>query len=166
MNADGSNQINLTNDPAYDADAAWSPDGKKIVFVSNRAGDGFRVYTIDPDRGNTRAITTTGNTFGFVYPAWSPDGKQLAFADSVGQGTEVFVSDAKGMNRKQLTKLGGLNSYAAWSPDGKKIAFQHHADYQAPGTLHIMDADGSNLKEVISKNEGPAEGGRPAWRPK
>ena len=79
--------------------------------------------------------------------------------------TELFVRDLDGQNKKQLTRLGGQNSLAAWSPDGKKIAFQHSQRGAPVGSLYIMNADGSDPKEII-RGEGPIEGGRPAWRPK
>jgi Tol biopolymer transport system component len=78
---------------------------------------------------------------------------------------EIFVVDANGENAKQLTKLGGQNSYAAWSPDGKQIIFQHCESFNKPGPVMIMDADGANQKEIL-KSEGYIEGGRASWKPK
>src|SRR5207245_1783458 len=148
-----SNQTNLTKNPAYDADPAWSPDGKKILFVTDRDGDGFRVYSMDADGKNEKDLSKAGNRMGFVYPAWSPEGTKIAYAGTVlngtSPGTEIFVMDAAGDNIKQLTKLGGQNSYAAWSPDGKKIIFQHHDSYDKPGPVYIMDPDGSNQKVIL-----------------
>jgi Tol biopolymer transport system component len=74
----------------------------------------------------------------------------------------VFVCDANGKNRKQLTKLGGQNSLAAFSPDGKKIAFQHVPQGQGAGSLYIMNADGSNPKEIL-RGEGSIDASRPVW---
>ncbi|HEV3259045.1 MAG TPA: hypothetical protein VG013_19390 [Gemmataceae bacterium] len=165
MDADGTNQTNLTNDKAYDADPTWSPDGKKIAFASNRAGTGFRVYVMDADGKNVKDISKTDNTRGYVYPAWSPDGKHIAYGEAAKDSLEVFVCDPAGGHKKQLTKLGGMNSLAAWSPNGKQIAFQHVNAGDTVGTLYLMDADGGHAKEV-SGVEGPAEGGRPAWAPK
>ena len=76
------------------------------------------------------------------------------------------IIDADGSNKKQLTKLGGHNSYSSWSPDGKKIVFQHNDGQGGNGSLWVMDADGGNAKEVDAKADLPAEGGRVAWRPK
>jgi Tol biopolymer transport system component len=166
MNADGSNPINLTKDTAYDSDVAWSPDGKKLAFASNRSGQGFRVYVMDADGKNVQDISKEDNPAGFVYPAWSPDGKRIAYTHLAENALEIFVCDADGSNRKQLTKLGGGNSYAAWSMDGKKIAFLHINEGDEAGTPHIMDADGTNAKPILPKPEGPIEGGRLAWKPK
>jgi Tol biopolymer transport system component len=70
-----------------------------------------------------------------------------------------------GANRKQITRLGGSNARPAWSPDGKYIAFQHMDGNSQFSSLYIMEADGSNPVEII-KAEGPAETGRPSWKPK
>ena len=120
---------------------------------------------MDADGKNLEDLSKTDNQNGYVYPAWSPDGKKLAYAEPGENGLEIFVIDADASNKKQLTKLGGLNSLSAWSPDGKKIAFQHTEQGEQTGSLYIMDADGGNQKEII-KGEGPTEGGRPAWKPK
>ncbi len=165
MDADGANPVNLTNDPAFDADPAWSPDGKKIVFASTRGGQGFCLYVMDADGSNVKPFTSVPNNYGYSSPAWSPDGQRIAFSEPVDQGLEIFACDVDGKSKKQLTKLGGLNTQCAWSPDGKKIAFNHVARGFADGSLYIMEADGSNPTEILVA-EAPMEGGRPAWKPK
>lgn len=60
MAADGSNQVNLTNNPADDTDPVWSPDGSQIAFVSNRdngEGGGQFIYVMDADGSNVRQLT-------------------------------------------------------------------------------------------------------------
>src|SRR5205085_7624127 len=104
------------------------------------------------------------NMNGYVYPAWSPDSKKLAYAEPTDAGLEIFMIDPDGSNKKQLSKLGGLNTYAAWSPDGKQIVF-HHSGGNEDGIIYLMEADGSNPKEIL-KGEGPDQGGRAAWKPK
>lgn len=69
MNEDGSNQQNLTNSPANDSGAAWSPAGDKIVFGSDRDGD-WEVYLMNPDGSSVTQLTA--NTVGDGAAAWSP----------------------------------------------------------------------------------------------
>ena len=57
MDADGGNQEKLTNHPAYDADPAWSPDGAKIAFVSNRNSGVSQIYVMDADGKNPIRLT-------------------------------------------------------------------------------------------------------------
>ena len=67
-NADGSAQTNLTNNPARDEYPAWSPDGSKIAFQSNRDG-GPRIYVMNADGSGQTKLTNQGDE----YPAWSPE---------------------------------------------------------------------------------------------
>ena len=73
MNADGSEQNNLTNNPARDSSPAWSPDGKKIVFPSDRDGN-YEIYVMDADGSGQKRLTNNSAYDG--APTWSPDGKK------------------------------------------------------------------------------------------
>jgi TolB protein len=145
-------------------DPVFSPDGKRIAFVSYRDGNGFRLYVMDADGKNVTKLTDDGNPIGFGYPAWSPDGKTIAYGHGDGNGVDVYTVGADGKDRKQLTKLGGVTTYPCWSADGKRIAFFSQTGAEK-GAFHLMDADGGNVKELL-KDEAHVEGGRPAWRPK
>jgi TolB protein len=145
-------------------DPAFSPDGKRLAFVSFRDGAGFRVYAADADGKNVTKLTDDANPAGFGYPAWSPDGKAIAFGFSGEGGLNVYTVGADGKGAKQLTKAGGLTTYPAYSPDGKKLAYFSQTTGDK-GAFYVADADGSDAKEVV-KDEAPVEGGRPAWRPK
>ncbi len=69
MNADGSNQTNLTNNPADDYNQVWSPDGRQIAFVSGQGGNG-EIYVMNADGSNQ--INLTNNPAGDGGQAWSP----------------------------------------------------------------------------------------------
>ena len=71
MDADGSNQTRLTDNPASDTVPAWSPDGTKIAFQSGRDGNN-EVYVMDADGSNQTRLTN--NPAGNTVPAWSPVG--------------------------------------------------------------------------------------------
>lgn len=69
MNADGSGKINLTSNSAVDLSPAWSPDGAKIVFSSDRDGDSD-IYTMDADGSNLVQVTNARYDEG--QPDWQP----------------------------------------------------------------------------------------------
>ncbi len=69
MDADGGNQTNLSNNPAYDDHSTWSPDGSRIAFTTLRSGD-YEVYAMDADGGNPTNLTNSTNVD--EIPAWSP----------------------------------------------------------------------------------------------
>src|SRR3954451_14798933 len=76
VNPNGSGATQITPGTASDDDPAWSPDGTKIAFSSNRDGNG-EIYTMNPDGSGATRITT--NAAADVQPTWSPDGTQIAF---------------------------------------------------------------------------------------
>jgi len=89
MNADGTKQTQLTNDPAADYGPAWSPDGSKIAFFSDRDGD-FEVYVMDADAKESGVVQLTHNdTFRDDDPVWSPDGSQICFHSNPGATVEL-----------------------------------------------------------------------------
>ena len=109
MNADGSNQIRLTNNPAEDRDPVWSRDGQRITFSRKSAG----IWEINADGTNEHRIAD-----GFS-PDWSPDGQRLAVTDFDASAFAVFLVNPDGTNRVRLTNTGFLDSSsAAWQTLG------------------------------------------------
>ena len=69
MDADGSNQSRLTDNPYYDENLSWSPDGTKIAFASDRDGNG-EIYVMNADGSNQTRLTS--DPADDYYPSWSP----------------------------------------------------------------------------------------------
>ena len=127
MNADGSQPIQLTDNPAAQDQAPdWSPDGKQIVFQSDRDGH-FELYVvIMSDLGEVVGLNRLTNTDcrscttqpRNLDPAWSPDGRYIAFDSdrdfAEEQIRQLFVMNADGSNQKSLTSLPGENGHAGW----------------------------------------------------
>src|SRR6185295_9164422 len=99
---------------------AWSPDGRTIVFVSWRDGNG-EVYAMDANGSGPRNLTQ--NPANDVRPAWSPDGGRIAFASRRDGNSEVYVMNADGSGPRNLTRSRASDDYPTWSPDGQRIAF-------------------------------------------
>jgi TolB protein len=160
--ADGKNPAVIGDGDAWDP--AFSPDGKQLAFVSTRDNGWFKLYAMSADGENATKLVDSGNNLGFAYPAWTPDGKRIAFAHLVKGALEVHVVDADGKNLTKLTDFGGYSVYPAFSPDGKRLAYVQYKGGEKAELL-VADADGKNPKAIL-KEFTPAEGGRPAWRPK
>lgn len=154
MDADGKNQIKLTatNEDRY---PAWSPDGKKIAFMSNRDGN-YEIYILniesvikDIDDKEQKNLTNKEGAWD-GDPAWSPDGKKIAFASTRDGNYEIYLIDVDGKNVKRLTESKGDDRFPNWSQDGKKIVFMSESKKSGSPEIYIMDADGKNPKQLTN----------------
>ena len=80
MNSDGSGQRQMTNNPAADFHPRWSPDGKKLLFVSTRE-NGTQAWVLPVDGGEAKQLTDIST--GVSNPEWTPDGKSIIFSSTV-----------------------------------------------------------------------------------
>lgn len=148
---DGSGEVRVA-DLAAEAAPAWSPDGQKLVFASDRDGD-RDIYVVNVDGSDLTNLTDDADRDG--DPAWSPDGTQLAFTEPEG----VSIMRLDGSGTRPLTTIGGASP--VWSPDGRQIAFKE------AGEIAVRDADGSDLR-IVSLQRGNTTltfAGPPAWSP-
>jgi Tol biopolymer transport system component len=117
MNADGSGLRRLTRMAQVNYSLpSWSPDGRKIVFVSERDGN-FEVYVMDADGSGQRNLTR--NPAHDSDPAWSPDGRRIAFVTKRDGNFEVYVMDADGSGQRNLTRNPAPDRSPVWSPGTK-----------------------------------------------
>ena len=161
MDADGKNQIRLTNHPIGSSAPSWSPDGKKIAFVSMRNGGINQIYVMDSDGKNVRKITEGAHD---STPAWSPDGRTIAY-DGHEDGEEnrkIHLIAPDGTNRRRLAgDIPSWDTSAAWSPDSQRIAFVSSRGIWG-NEIYVMNADGTNQKRLT--RDGWDDRG-PAWSP-
>ena len=121
MNPDGSEQVNLTQHPATDLGAVWSPTGEQILFVSDRQGTRARdLYLMDADGGNVRRVFKKKTTDWRGNATWSPDGKQFAY-ESVDWDRLKFGLYLGTFGEEDAERLP-YGASPAWSPDGSEIA--------------------------------------------
>ncbi len=166
VNPDGSGITRLTDSPGRDTAPAWSPDGSRIVFESDRGSDtGVDVYVMDADGSNPTRLTETGMN---LTPSWSPDGTKIVFSSHRDDGEGIFVMNSDGSGETLLLSDPSLYSTPVWSPQGTTIAFDSERDdsgcTQGPCNydVFVMNADGSG---VVRLTDSPAFDGFPAWSP-
>ena len=172
-NLDGSGYRRLTDADGSDLVPAWSPDGSKIAFVSNRvvydgsslssqkSRDNFNVYVMDADGSNVRSLAPgvflrtnrylAGNPYEVTppeLPVWSSNG-QLAF----GSGTSLYTGHPE---KSGAVSLGLASAEPAWSPDGEWVAWAYHepdstrdvVSYHG-ATIYVARIDGSETRKVV-----------------
>ena len=98
----------------------WSPDGKRISFISDRTGN-YDIWTATPQGDDLRQLTT--NKSDDVYGTWSPDGQRMAFLSTRSGEVSIWVMNADGSDQHQVSAGGNGDWGTAWSPDGQKILF-------------------------------------------
>lgn len=140
MDASGGNVRNLTQHPALDSDPDWSPDGKQILFLSNRDG-GINTYVMDADGQNVRQLTNYPPDGEFAdMPMWSPDGSQIVFEWVQAGGSGIYVMNTNGRDVQPVSppEQGSRKGHAAWSPDGQQMLYFTWKDNQVRlGTLML-----------------------------
>ena len=147
ITTESNNPIKLSSAGPNNWNPVWSPDGKSIVFFSDRRGKGQdQIFVVNADGSGETQLTN--DEFNNVFPSWSPDGKRIIFGSNRGgKGNEsIYVMDADGSNL-HLLNPSIRAEFARWSPDGKKLAFVSAVEF--PDTqIYIADADGSNPTQV------------------
>jgi Tol biopolymer transport system component len=148
--------IQLTSE-GQNGEPSWSPDGKHIVFSSNRDGE-TGIYTMKADGSAQQPLTQCLGSASM--PAWSPDGSKVIF---VGECEEidddaVYVVDVESHELTRLTHDSGNYLHPSWSSKGDRIAFVFE-DKNYIAYIFIMNADGSEIEELTTNAS------RPVWCP-
>lgn len=170
VNGQGLHRMTMT--PGYDAEATIAPDGRTIVFTSIKEGD-LDLYAMSLDGRHVRRLTTEIGYDGGAF--FSPDSKRIVYRAShptnqteldaykallaqnlVEPGQlEIFVMNADGSDKRQVTSNGSSNFAPYFHPDGKRIIFssnQHDRGKDGPPTFHLylINDDGTGLEQVTT----------------
>src|SRR2546425_995782 len=149
MNADGSGVTRLISDAFA---TAWSPDGKRIAFASNRRG-GDEVFVMNADGSGVTQLTN--NDFVRDFPtAWSPDGKQIAFQSTRDGDEEIFIMNADGTDQTQLTfNQGVFDAVPGWTAGRRDEATGGRCLSPPTGLKSWWPGDG-DVGDLIGGNHG------------
>jgi len=143
MNSDGSDVRQITNDPEFDAEPMWSPDGKRIFFISGREGD-FAVFSMDENGGHLVNLTNSSGSEGPV--GFSGDGTRIIlFGSTPDQPSirQLWITDLEGHGRRQISSFKEKIYRVDFSPDKKRYAFSGKRE----GNFEIYVSDAMNLPE-------------------
>jgi Tol biopolymer transport system component len=134
VRVDGMALERLTDDPAFDDQAALAPDGNSLAFVSTRAAGTTDIYILDLKTRTVRNLTNSPG--GDFRPSWSPDGRWIAFSSDRGtklqrsagtwehvHAASVYVVGADGRDLRKVSSAGQLAGSPKWSPDGARVVF-------------------------------------------
>ncbi len=162
----------LTTETGYDAEGAYSPDGKQIVFASNRAAytgelgpeDKVRlerdqayfldIYVMNADGSNVRRLTDVPGYDG--GPFWSADGTKITWRrfSEDGARAEIFTMNADGSGQKRLTDLGVLSWAPYFHPSGDYLIFATNKHGFGNFELYLVDAEGRREPVRVTDREG------------
>jgi Tol biopolymer transport system component len=152
MNADGTSQVQLTNDGLFDQDAHFSIDGTKIAFDSyNPNTNSADIWVMNADGSNPVNLTNNPSGTYSYFPNFTINGTQIVF-ESGTSNTDIFLMNADGTSPVQLTSNAGSNILPAISPNGQLIAFA--SDRASPGSgqvdIYTMSIAGAAVTRVTT----------------
>ena len=140
---DGHNPRAIVNSRYSIISPRWSPNGKKIAYVSFEKKKPV-IYVQDIETGKRTLLANfRGNN---SAPAWSPDSKKLAIVLTYSANSQIYTIDADGKNIKQLMRTRSINTEPAWSPNGKEIYFS--SDRAGSAQIYKVDVDTNEVVRV------------------
>jgi TolB protein len=147
INPGGGDKIQLTHNNNDEFSLSYSPNGKKIVYVSGYVNE--EIYTIDAFGGGKTQLTH--NNKADFDPSYSPNGKKIVYVSGDGNDGELYTIDVRTGHRVQLTHNNTDDYYPSYSPNGKKIVYVS-GDGDA-SELYTIDASGGGKTQITHNNK-------------
>ncbi len=149
----------LTSSPAVDTSPSFSPDGKQIVFVSDRNG-GPQLFLMDIDGSTATQVSSHGPYNS--SPDWHPTGPWIAYSSQTSGGFDIRILNVQTGFDRRLAGGRGRCEDPSWSPCGRYIAFTWYSRKLGTQDLYLVSADGLSLQRLTSDG-GPYSA--PSWQP-
>ena len=146
----------LTSGSSIDTEPSWMPDGKSLLFTSDRSG-GPQIYRVSVKGGKAKRLTFDGNYN--AAPDSSPDGKFMAYVHNGGNGFRIAVMDLQS-NVMRIVTNGSLDEGPSYAPNGSMIIYA--TANHGRGVLAAVSSDG-RVKQKLRLTEGDVR--EPAWSP-
>jgi Tol biopolymer transport system component len=144
-NADGTNQIKITNSALVDTFDDWSPDGTRFVFTRSTDFAGIGDIWVANSDG-TNPLNVTNNPANDEQPVWSPDGTRIAFTSNRSGVYAIWIINSDGTNPTRLTNSTANEDIPVWSPDGTRIAYRRATGRNI--NIWVVNIDGTNPIDV------------------
>ena len=160
MEKNGNNADNIPFVEGWDP--TWSPDGKQILFASDRNGP-VQLFVMRNDGKNLHQISNLPTIRG--RSDWSPDGQYIVTYSGEAWHRELYIMNADGSEARQLTPTGGNSQGPSFSPDGKWVAFTAYFDKYSDihgCEIYIIRADGTDLRRLTNNDYCDYQ---PRWGP-
>lgn len=162
MDPTGAGKTNLTNHGPGGATSIpldWSPDGLRILLMSDRGGQND-LWIVRPDGSDPVRLTNTSDSERSA--SWSPDGSTIAFDRTSGGNSDIWLMAADGSNPRNLTNRPREDYAPTWSPDGIRIAWD--SDFAGDRDIWVTAADGSGTPANLTNTPGHRNTD-PMWSP-
>jgi serine/threonine protein kinase len=165
MDPDGTNVHQITDVTDGACQPSWSPDGRRIVFISPCDSDkssypNSSLYIINVNQTGLLPLDTVAG--GDYDPAWSPDGTQIAFTSLRNGHEQLFLYNLSDDSVKRLSKATDYDSNPAWSPDGKTLAYEHLNETNT-AIIMLMNVESGTTQVFSSPEKGNTRMPRWSW---
>jgi TolB protein len=155
INSDGSNLTRLTTS-SRDRLPAWSPDGKRIAFSSDRDDIGNPdIYVINADGTGSIRLTNEPSRAKDDTPFWSPDGQLIAFTSNRNSTTpygDIYIMRDDGTQVQRVTTDPTFENIIGWSPDSRRIFYS--INHEGAWTIHVVNIDGTDDTVIVDGSPG------------
>lgn len=151
--------LTATGKLADNMNPTYSPDGRRVAFMSTRPGRG-QIYVMDADGANQRSLVNFEGDGAAFSPEWSPDGDKVAFHRDIAGGRHVLVYDF-GTGRATAVTSAGRNEDPSWAPDSRHLVFR--SSRGGTNQLWVLDTESGSPPRQLTNVNGPAR--LPAWSP-